>query len=226
MSKIDSRKACIYKATSKTTGLSYIGQSKDGINHRRNTHKAQAFNKFSKSKFHQAIRKLGWGDFEWSILKIIEANSRLALQDQLNLFERAYIKEYNSFENGYNMNEGGNNGVKYKYRTLEEKIICKRVDQRLRREPKKDLYNKNQRDKRSLNRDKFNKELEERRDKREALNPELKIQRLESHKEYMKENQQSRRAARIAKIGHEAYRAQFNERRRKRKEQKLLETNI
>ena len=231
MNKIDERKPCIYKATSKTTGLSYIGQTKDGLNKRKSRHKSQAYKQFSKTKFHKSVRQLGWEDFEWSILKIVESKSRIDLQDQLNLFEKAFIKEYDSFHNGYNSDEGGTGGIRYKYKTLEEKRVFNRIGLRLRRDAKREEVNKRLRERRAMNPEKWRNRVREKRQN----DPELVERMRERHREYMKQNQQKRRSLKRDQINarqnakraenREAYRIAFNERRRKRKENKLNSSN-
>lgn len=85
----------IYKFTSKTTGLSYIGQSID-IERRYKEHK-RANGDYS---FHNAIKKYGWEDFIFEVLEYCE-------KDKLNEREKYWISYYNSYYNGYNETEGG-----------------------------------------------------------------------------------------------------------------------
>lgn len=96
----------IYKATCKETGKSYIGQTTKNLQERIFGHKYKTFykkeNRFIyNNKFYTAIRKYGFSNFEWEILL-----------DQipiclLNDLEVEYIKQYNSFTDGYNCSEGG-----------------------------------------------------------------------------------------------------------------------
>ena len=239
---IDERKPCIYIATSKTTGKSYIGQSKGGINYRRASHYIAAFSKNRNTPFAKALRELGKNDFEWRILEIVEDNSRSRLQEKLNQYEKYYIAKYNSYKEGYNANEGGNNGVRYKYKTLEEKEIFRRVGQRLRRDCRRDEHNAAMKARRDANPD-FRKKRREYRAQMEEANPELKEQRLKRHAEYMKANRKKRREYRAQmeeanpelkeqkrqkeKIkrakrseNREAYREAYNARRKKRKEKR------
>ncbi len=85
----------IYKFTSKTTGLSYIGQSID-IERRYNEHK-RADDDYS---FHNAIKEHGWKDFSFEILEYCD-------KEQLNEKEKYWISYYNSYYNGYNETKGG-----------------------------------------------------------------------------------------------------------------------
>ena len=213
------RKPCIYKATSKTTGKSYIGQSRYGLKHRQNQHYNRAFKKNGKTKFAIALRELGKDDFIWETLFIVfEDLDKYSLQKILNQKEKEFVIKFNSFYGGYNMDSGGNGGVRYKYKTLEEKEIFKRVGMRERRANRRDEVNAQMRLRRK-NKPEFKQQRREYREQKEFDNPELRDDRLARHKEYMKNNQQKRRLAKIEKIGYEAYRAEYNNRRNKRKQQ-------
>ena len=94
----------IYKYTNKINGHSYIGQSID-IEKRQKTHLQRAYCKSEKNleynkTFYCAIRKYGIENFTFEILKICS-------RDELNKWEKYYIKKYNTFHNGYNEDEGG-----------------------------------------------------------------------------------------------------------------------
>ncbi len=86
--------AVIYKATNRINGKSYIGYAsnfkKRQIYHRSVSHRG-------KSYFHNAIKKHGWDNFEWSILK----------ENATHEDEKYFIKEYNTFNDGYNLTLGG-----------------------------------------------------------------------------------------------------------------------
>ena len=89
----------IYKFTSKTTGLSYIGQSIK-IQDRYNQHLANANNENEKSKWYQALREQGINNFEFSILEECQPA-------ELNTREIYWIAKFNSYHNGYNSTPGG-----------------------------------------------------------------------------------------------------------------------
>lgn len=89
----------IYKFTSKTTGLSYIGQSID-IERRYNEHKRTTNKDYS---FYNAIKEHGWDDF---IFEIIEYCN----QEQLNEREKYWISYYDTYYHGYNETLGGEGG--------------------------------------------------------------------------------------------------------------------
>lgn len=89
----------IYKFTSKTTGLSYIGQSIK-IEDRYNQHLLKMNDKTENSKWYQALREQGIDNFEFSVLE--ECNP-----EELNMREIYWIAEFNSYKNGYNSTPGG-----------------------------------------------------------------------------------------------------------------------
>lgn len=88
----------VYKATSKTSGKSYIGITND-FDRRRKQHKSLAKN--PKTHFHNAIKVYGFDDFLWEVLE------ECANTEELYEREIALIKEHNTFDNGYNMTIGG-----------------------------------------------------------------------------------------------------------------------
>ena len=97
----------IYKYTNKINGKKYIGQSID-IKQRQYAHKSSAFNEKANdynSQFHQAIRKYGLENFDFEILAEISLEDYS--QELLNNLEKFFIKYYNSYKNGYNATEGG-----------------------------------------------------------------------------------------------------------------------
>ena len=201
----EERKPCIYKATSKTTGLSYIGQCRFGINRRKSQHIDRAFKKNRQTLFCIALRDLGPEDFEWSILETVDPSlSPEMLQEQLNFLERHYVKVYNSYNNGYNMGPGGDGGVRYKYATLEEKEQVKRKRIKDRRNANLEAWRKRQRELRAANREKVNA----RQNAKRAAN-----------REKVNARQNAKRAA-----NREAWMEAFNERKRKRKENKKNST--
>ena len=96
----------IYRIVNKINNKSYIGQSIN-IEKRIKTHFWTAFREnLPTYNYHiyQAIRKYGKENFEWEILETLQEDNRSKLDE----LEQFYIKQYDSFKNGYNMNEGGN----------------------------------------------------------------------------------------------------------------------
>lgn len=101
---------CIYKATSSTSDKCYIGQTLRKFEHRKREHLYHAFSEKSpyfKSHFYRAIRKYGIEDFNWEIIDVYENNDKDVTYETIFLLEEKYIKEFDSFKNGYNLNYGG-----------------------------------------------------------------------------------------------------------------------
>lgn len=97
----------IYKYQNKLNGKVYIGQSID-IERRQYNHKSSAYNEKANdynSQFHQAIRKYGLENFNFEI--IAELTPEEYTRQTLNQLEIFFIRYYDSFKNGYNATEGG-----------------------------------------------------------------------------------------------------------------------
>lgn len=89
---------CVYCHTNKLTGEKYIGASK-------NIKKrwcANGINYIKYGKFGEAIRKYGWNNFDHEIIK--NNLSKAEAED----YEKMYIAELNTIEEGYNIQSGGN----------------------------------------------------------------------------------------------------------------------
>lgn len=93
----------IYKYTSPSNKV-YIGQTvHEKVRYRRHR-------RFygEGSLFHKAIEKYGFENFTYEVVASADTEDREVLQEQLNEWEKYYIKLYNSFgEGGYNLTEGG-----------------------------------------------------------------------------------------------------------------------
>ena len=104
----------IYKATSKTTGKVYIGQSCQTLDKRMNQHLSRAMTNYDPNNhFHNAIRKYGFPDFTF---EVIEDN--IVDNETLNEREKYWIEQYNSYYDGYNSTFGGDCGLR-----RDDKII-------------------------------------------------------------------------------------------------------
>jgi group I intron endonuclease len=93
---------CIYKHTNKINKKVYIGQTCQKLKDRWKNGKGYK----TSTKFYNAILKHGWENFEHEILKENLTN------EEANYWEQYYIKEYDSYKNGYNGTIGGNNAPK------------------------------------------------------------------------------------------------------------------
>ena len=87
----------IYCYTNKVNGKTYIGQTtNEGV--RKTQHLRRAVNSNSQYTFHKAIRKYGWDNFEYNVLEVT---------DDLDEREIYWIKQFDSYNRGYNMTLGG-----------------------------------------------------------------------------------------------------------------------
>jgi group I intron endonuclease len=94
----------IYKATNKTNGKAYIGQTTTSLASRTASHVREArYGRRSKSAFHNALLKYGLDNFEIGAIETCDTI------DQLNERERHWIASLNTISpNGYNIEPGGN----------------------------------------------------------------------------------------------------------------------
>lgn len=97
------QKSGIYKIINLLNGHIYIGQSKN-IYKRYHQHHKYEYKNEQRSDFHlyQAMRKYGLHNF---MIEVVE----LCSEDILDEREQYWIQYYNSFKEGYNMTEGGQN---------------------------------------------------------------------------------------------------------------------
>lgn len=105
----------IYKIENLVNGKCYIGQSID-VKRRWRKHRSTATSTTSKSyeyPLYKAIRKYGLENFSFEILEECS-------KDSLNKREEYWIKAFNSMENGYNQNKGGNSSPHFIALTKEQ----------------------------------------------------------------------------------------------------------
>lgn len=96
----------IYKITNKVNNKVYIGQTVRKLSDRMKSHFYQCSNEECNTSLCNAFRKYGKDSFMWEAIHTCDDI------DDLNEKEKYYIKKYNSLnENGYNMTEGGLNGL-------------------------------------------------------------------------------------------------------------------
>ncbi len=106
---MDEHYGIVYKATNKINGKIYIGQTVKSLDIRISGHITDALSKRDDIYFHKAIRKYGKKNFKWEI--IAQCNSR----EELDRAEIVIIKKYNTFENGYNLNCGGEGNAGFEH---------------------------------------------------------------------------------------------------------------
>lgn len=111
----------IYKCTCLVNGKVYIGQTIQDYNERWRCHIKDSFDEKSPGynyHFHKAIRKYGKENFKWEIIETISCKDITTLQSDLNTLEIKYIKQFNSFNSGYNSTKGGDSTTK-DYREID-----------------------------------------------------------------------------------------------------------
>lgn len=89
----------VYKISNNVNDKVYIGVASDPANRWRK-HKSRAKRGFNLYAIHHAMRKHGVENFTFEIIDE-------APKDQIEELEKHYVREYNSFNNGYNLTEGG-----------------------------------------------------------------------------------------------------------------------
>ncbi len=86
-------------------GRSYVGQTINTFEDRKNKHKLLAENSRNDCRhFYRAMRKYGFDSFMWEILDSAES------KEELDLKEIQYIEKLNSIKNGFNIRTGGSRG--------------------------------------------------------------------------------------------------------------------
>lgn len=99
----------IYLATNILNNKKYVGQTYTSLGYRQSQHFNNAFKFNRDSKFCQALRKYGKEGFTWSILEYD------VLETILDDREIYWIAYFDSFNNGYNMTEGGHTIKGYRH---------------------------------------------------------------------------------------------------------------
>lgn len=94
----------IYKAENKINNKVYVGKTKGTLEGRMRSHISDSVKYKSKTYFHNAIRKYGSNNFQFSVVEEVDGNSVSFLNDR----EKYWIKTLDSrIPNGYNMTKGG-----------------------------------------------------------------------------------------------------------------------
>jgi group I intron endonuclease len=115
----------IYKATSNTTGKSYIGQTWRPFKERKAEHMRAAANiKFltNPTVFNSALSMQGTADFDWEVLEVCDS------AEHCNEREKFYIKLLNTIHpEGYNSTPGGTGMDSTMSETMRNKIASSMV---------------------------------------------------------------------------------------------------
>lgn len=99
------RTGIIYRAYNVVTEKSYVGQTVNTLNQRRSNHFSQARLKKSDNHFMRALKKYSRNSWVWSVLETTS-------QELLNEREQYWISYYDTYNNGYNSNLGGDSPIK------------------------------------------------------------------------------------------------------------------
>lgn len=96
----------IYEHKNRLNGKRYVGQTIQTI-------EARKREGYYNTKFANALRKYGWGNFETTILYELESDDKAELVSGLNLLEEIIImsESLQDDEFGYNTKAGGSNGT-------------------------------------------------------------------------------------------------------------------
>lgn len=100
----------VYKITNLKNNKAYIGITNGTLEERMKAHRSHSRNK--RRKLYDAFKKYGFENFLVEILEEVETKKEALEKETL------YIKHFDTFNNGYNMNEGGTGLV---YHTGETK---------------------------------------------------------------------------------------------------------
>ena len=108
----------IYKITNKVNGKSYIGQTIQNVKERFYQHCATKCSQaILNMVIHKAIAKYGKSNFTIEVIEEVESAN-------LNDRERYWIRYYDSYNNGYNSTEGGQDGIKL-FKNLDTESIVR-----------------------------------------------------------------------------------------------------
>lgn len=106
----------IYKITNKVNGKSYIGQTIQSVKERFYQHCATKCSQaILNMVIHKAITKYGKSNFTIEVIEEVESAN-------LNDRERYWIRYYDSYNNGYNSTEGGQDRIKL-FKNLDTESI-------------------------------------------------------------------------------------------------------
>ena len=108
----------IYKITNKVNGKSYIGQTIQNVKERFYQHCATKCSQAVLNMvIHKAITKYGKSNFTIEVIEEVESAN-------LNDRERYWIRYYDSYNNGYNSTEGGQDRIKL-FKNLDTESIVR-----------------------------------------------------------------------------------------------------
>jgi group I intron endonuclease len=113
-----SNHAGIYGFQNIYNGKWYVGKAKNLYNRYKDHY--NDWKNHQEKQFYQAIKKYGWENFNYYILK--EYNE-IPSKEELSIMEEFFIKEKDSYQNGYNASQNSSGGFVSK----EHEEKCKRI---------------------------------------------------------------------------------------------------
>lgn len=108
----------IYKLVNQQTGKCYIGYTQD-LPKRMNDHKGSSVKK--RNKLYNAVRKYGWDSFLCELVY-----QSLDGHHCLNVMEPHFIREFDTYKNGYNSTLGGEGSIGPKKQSSKRKMSVAR----------------------------------------------------------------------------------------------------
>lgn len=114
-----SNKAGIYGFQNTHNGKWYVGKSKN-LYRRYMRHKSSFRYNNSCPQFYAALKKYGWESFDYYILKQYDT---IPKEEELSMMEETFIKEKDSYVNGYNASEKSSGG----FYTEEQREKCTKI---------------------------------------------------------------------------------------------------
>ncbi len=97
----------IYKITNKLNNKCYIGQTINDVENRWNDHRKCIGTQTGCPGLRRAFEKYGLDNFKFEIIII-------CFDKDMSKYEKEYIKKYDSYNNGYNLTHGGEEGGFFK----------------------------------------------------------------------------------------------------------------
>lgn len=127
--------AGIYLITNNLNGKVYVGQA-IRLRKRLMSHIYNYTNNKYDTPLYRAFNKYGLNNFTYKIVKTLEGTDYKVIRKQLDALEVDYIKQYNSYHNGYNQTigeDGGILGYKFTEAQIKKQSINtnKRIDESL-----------------------------------------------------------------------------------------------
>jgi len=92
----------IYRIVNNVNGKMYVGQTLDSFHRRYISHKYDCSHNMRRNKLYNSMRKYGWDNFSFEILDFCDN------PDRIDDLERFYIKRFDTIQNGFNLDSGGN----------------------------------------------------------------------------------------------------------------------